>query len=72
MAACPSPEVIELKRYEALVEMANGTASKLIVPTDTVEMVNKNVIFSETSGVGDVTPPAKDEPKKAKRDECCD
>jgi len=52
--------------------MADGKASKIIVPTDTVEMVNRNVIFSETSGVGDVTPAAKDEPKKVKKDECCD
>ena len=64
--------VLELKKYDALVAMADGKASKIIVPTDTVEMVNRNVIFSETSGVGDVTPAAKDEPKKVKKDECCD
>ena len=47
-------------------------ADKIIIPTDTVEMVNRNVIFSETSGVGDVTASAKDEPKKEKEDPCCD
>ena len=72
MAACPTPEVIELKRYEALVEMANGTASKLIIPTDTVEMVNKNAIFTETTGLGDVTPEAKKPVKAKKPDVCCD
>ena len=72
MAACPSAEVIELKRYEALVEMANGTASKLIVPTDTVEMVKKNAIFTETTGLGDDTPAAEKPKKSAKKDACCD
>jgi regulator of protease activity HflC (stomatin/prohibitin superfamily) len=72
MAACPTPEVIELKRYEALVEMANGTASKLIVPTDTVEMVKKNAIFTETTGLGDDTPEAPKAKKPAKKDVCCD
>ena len=71
-AAGADAAVLELKKYDALVAMSNGKASKIIVPTDTVEMVNKSVIFSETSGVGDVTPPAKEEPKKAKKDVCCD
>ena len=71
-AAGADAAVLELKKYDALVAMSNGRASKIIVPTDTVEMVNRNVIFSETSGMGDVTSPAKDEPKKAKNDPCCD
>ena len=71
-AAGADAAVLELKKYDALVAMADGKASKIIVPTDTVEMVNKSVMFSETSGVGDVTHPAKDEPKKAKKDVCCD
>ena len=71
-AAGADAAVLELKKYDALVAMSNGKASKIIVPTDTVEMVNKSVIFSETSGVGDVTPAAKDEPKKVKKDVCCD
>ena len=72
MQACPTPEVIELKRYEALVEMANGTASKLIVPTDTVEMVKRNAVFTETTGLGDVTEEAPKAKKPAKKDVCCD
>ncbi len=71
-AAGADAAVLELKKYDALVAMSNGKASKIIVPTDTVEMVNKSVIFSETSGVGDITQPAKEEPKKAKKDVCCD
>jgi regulator of protease activity HflC (stomatin/prohibitin superfamily) len=71
MAAHPSAEIIELKRYEALVEMANGTASKLIVPTDTVEMVKRNAVFTETTGLGDVTEEARKIPAPAKKDVCC-
>ena len=71
-AAGADAAVLELKKYDALVSMSNGKASKIIIPTDTVEMVNKNVIFSETSGVGDVTPAANDEVKPAKKDVCCD
>ena len=71
-AAGADAAVLELKKYDALVAMSNGKASKIIVPTDTVEMVNRNVIFSETSGVGDVTPAAKDEPANSKKDVCCD
>ena len=64
--------VLELKKYEALVAMSNGTASKIIIPTDAVEMTKANVIFSETSGLGDVTNPAEKAAKPAKKDPCCD
>ena len=64
--------VIELKKFEALIAMSNGRASKIIVPTDVVNMTKSNVMFSETSGIGDVTESAPEEPKKAKKDPCCD
>ncbi len=65
--------VLELKKYEALVAMSDGRASKIIVPTDAVDMTKANVLFSETSGLGDATPPAPEAPKKAKKpDPCCD
>ena len=64
--------VLELKKLEALVQMSNGTASKIIIPTDAVEMTKKNVIFSETSGLGDVTPPAEKAPAPEKDDPCCE
>ena len=71
-AAGVDAAVLELKKYEALVSMSNGTASKIIVPTDAVEMTKANVVFSETTGLGDNTP-AADKPKKAKKqDPCCD
>ncbi len=64
--------VLELKKLEALVNMANGTASKLIIPTDAVNAVTNNAIFSETTGLGDVTNEAPKPIKPAKKDECCD
>ena len=65
--------VLELKKYEALVAMSDGRASKIIVPTDTVEMVKSNVIFAEASGLGNTTEPDTSEPvKPEKKDPCCD
>jgi len=64
--------VLELKRYEAMVQLSNGRASKIIVPTDVVNSVRSNAIFSEITGIGDVTPPAKDPVKPEKPDPCCD
>ncbi len=71
--ANPTSAVIELKRYEALVNMAKGQAAKIIVPTDAVEAVKKDVLFSEASGLGDSTQQGAPAPaKKKKADPCCD
>jgi len=70
-AAGVDAAVLELKKYEALVSMSNGTASKIIVPTDAVDMTKSNVIFSETSGLGDVTPEAHKPKNPEKADPCC-
>ncbi len=64
--------VLELKKYEALVAMSDGKASKIIVPTDAVDMTKQNVMFSETSGLGDVTKPAAETKSTKKSDPCCD
>ena len=72
MEAGVDPAVLELKKYEALVAMSNGKASKIIVPTDAVQMTKANVLFSETTGLGDTTAPAADDPKPVKKDPCCD
>ena len=64
--------VLELKKYEALVNMSNGTASKLIIPTDAVNAVTSNAIFTETTGLGDNVKATEKPAKKAKKDECCD
>ncbi len=63
--------VLELRRYDALVKLADGKAAKLIVPTDAVEAVKRNVIFSESSGIGDTTKPAAPDKRKAAKDSCC-
>ncbi len=64
--------VLELKKYEALVNMSNGTAAKLIIPTDAVNTVTNNTIFTETTGIGDITKPAQKKAPKVKEDPCCD
>lgn len=64
--------VLELKKYEALVNMSNGRASKLIIPTDAVNAVKSNVIFSETTGLGDVTEPAPAPVEPVETDDCCE
>ena len=70
--ANPTLAVLELKKYEALVNMSNGQASKIIIPTDTVEAVKKDVLFTETTGLGDSTKQGKPAPAKKKVDPCCD
>ncbi|MBE6588315.1 MAG: SPFH/Band 7/PHB domain protein [Ruminococcaceae bacterium] len=65
--------VLELKKYEALVQLANGRASKIIVPTDVVNTAKNNALFSEITGIGDVTAPAPaPAPAPKKPDPCCD
>ena len=64
--------VLELKKYEALIAMSNGSASKIIVPTDAVDMTKSSVLFSEASGLGDVTSPAPKKKAEKKSDPCCD
>ncbi|MCQ2455165.1 MAG: SPFH/Band 7/PHB domain protein [Clostridia bacterium] len=64
--------VLELKKYEALVNLANGTAAKLIIPTDAVNAVTNNAIFTETTGLGDNTKSAPKKKSAPKADPCCD
>ena len=64
--------VLELKRYEALVSLSNSTAAKLIIPTDAVNAVSNNVMFTETTGLGDITKPAPKPVPKPPADPCCD
>lgn len=72
MQVNPSAAVLELKRYEALMKVADGQASKVIIPTDVVSSVKNNVLFSETAGIGDVTPQGKRPKKPEKEDPCCE
>ena len=45
---------------------------KIILPTDAVDLVKKDVIFTETTGLGDSTKPEKEAPRPVKEDPCCD
>ncbi len=64
--------VLELKKYEALVALSDGRAAKIIVPTDVVEMAKSNVVFSEMTGLGDVTKEAPEAKAPKKKDVCCE
>ncbi len=64
--------VLELKKYEALIKLADGKAAKIIVPSDVVDTVKKNVMFSEITGIGDHTDALPDAPAKEFVDECCE
>ncbi len=65
--------VLELKKYEALIAMSDGKAAKIIVPTNAVEMTKSNVVFAETTGLGDTTKPDTTEnPIVPKPDPCCE
>ncbi len=70
--AAPDGAVLELKKYEALVKMGDGKAVKLIVPTDAVNAVKSNVMFSETTELGDFTSPAPEKVPLPETDPCCD
>lgn len=70
--AAPSAAVLELKKYDSLVQMANGQAAKIIIPTDAVNAVKSNVLFSETAGIGDTTSPLPKKEQPAKKDPCCE
>lgn len=71
-AAGVDSAVLELKKFEALVELANGTAAKLIIPTDVVDTVTKNTVFSETTGLGESTKAAPKAAPAPAADPCCE
>ncbi len=70
--ACADAAVLELKKYEALVKLADGKAAKIIIPTDAVNATKANVLFSETTGLGDVTHEAPEVSAKEAVDVCCE
>lgn len=70
--AAPDFAVLELKKYESLIKVADGKAAKIIIPTDAVEAVTRNAMFSEITGLGDTTAAAPEEPAAPKPDPCCD
>ena len=64
--------MLELKRYEALVKLADGRAAKIIVPTDVVQTAKNNVLFSELTELGQHTTQAEPIPAEPEKDECCE
>lgn len=64
--------VLQLKKYEALVNMSNGTAAKLIVPTEVVNTVTDDAMFTETTGIGEEVKEAIRKKPSKKIDACCD
>ena len=64
--------VLELKKYESLVKLADGKASKIIIPTDVVNTAKNNVLFSEVTGLGETTKEALPVKEEKKPDPCCD
>ena len=65
--------VLELKRFETLAKVADGQASKVIIPTDVVSAVTRDVMFSEATGLGTATPQGKrPAPPAPAPDPCCD
>ena len=47
--------ILTLKKYEALVEASNSASAKLIIPSDVVNTVTRDTIFSETTELGSHT-----------------
>ncbi len=64
--------VLQLKKYEALVNMSNGTAAKLIVPTEVVNTVANDAMFTETTGIGEEVKEALKKKAAPKKDACCE
>ena len=70
--SCPDAAVLELKKYESLIKLSDGKAAKIIIPTDAVNAVKANVLFSETTGLGNATSPAPEAERPPKTDDCCE
>ncbi len=71
--SAPTLAVLELKKYESLIKMADGRAAKIIVPTDAVGTATSNALFSEITGLGDTTKAVEKKDLAAPaKDDCCD
>ena len=47
--ACPSPEYLTLKGYEALQTLANGQATKIIIPSNLQDVTGLIATLSEVA-----------------------
>ena len=64
--------VLELRRIEALVRLADGRSTKIIIPTDVAQSVRQNVLFGETSGLFPDPAEEPDPIPEEKPDACCE
>ena len=68
-------KVIALKKLDALKEMANGNATKMIIPSDVLTATSDTFLKGEMFGEGfrdTVNPSQKPAPVPHDDDECCD
>lgn len=70
--SAPNAATLELKRYEALVKLADGQAAKIIVPTDVVNSTVQNVLFAEQTELGNHTKPGTKKITPIPVDDCCE
>ncbi len=67
--------VLTIKRLDALKEMANGNATKMIIPTDVLTATSDTFLKGEMFGEGfkdDIAPQKKTAAKAHVKDDCCE
>lgn len=68
-----SPELLGLKSINAMKDIADGNATKIIIPAEMSRIASMASVFSEISGIGSAMPVAsKSEDVVSHVDECCD
>ncbi len=73
MKANPNPAVLELKRYDAMMKMSDGQATKIVVPAETAMDCSRDILWSEMTGLGDAIQGAVRKPEPVvKEDPCCE
>lgn len=63
--------VLELKRFETLQKLSDGKAAKIIIPTDVVNSVKNDILFSEMTGLGSITKEGTERDIPYVEDPCC-
>ncbi len=68
-----SEAVLKIKSLDALKQMGDGQATKLIVPTDLVKSASALTYIGETLGITESSASVREDPKpEPESDECCD
>ena len=69
------PAVMTLKKIDALKEISDGRATKIVIPTDLAKEASDLTFKTELLGIGnamDVDKSPKETPAFSKADDCCD